>query len=177
MLTINEYGLEYGNQVESDRRYLFLKLLERLKRAGAPLDNVGLQSHLDHGKGPLAEPEIERMLREIAGMGLAITVTELDVKEAEPGRPVAERDQRAAAAIKQYLEIVLDQPAVRGVVTWGLSDRHSWLSEGGAINRGLPFDPEMRPTPVFSALLEAFGGGTGARVARSASAPLRPHQN
>ena len=40
---INEFGLEYDLRVEHDRRYHFLKLLERLKRAGVPLDGVGLQ--------------------------------------------------------------------------------------------------------------------------------------
>jgi len=52
---------------------------------------------------------------------------------------------------------------VRGVVTWGLSDRHSWLSEppqrqdaDAPPNRGLPYDVDYRPKPMYHALSEAL---------------------
>jgi endo-1,4-beta-xylanase len=57
------------------------------------------------------------------------------------------------------------EPAVRGVVTWGLSDRYSWLTEsdgaGGAVghgvvakdNRGLPYDSAYQAKPMYWALL------------------------
>ena len=41
-LMLNEYSLEYDSREERDRRYLFLKLVEGLKRSGAPLDGIGL---------------------------------------------------------------------------------------------------------------------------------------
>jgi endo-1,4-beta-xylanase len=50
-LMLNEYGLEYDLPEERDRRYLLLKLLERLRGADAPLDGLGIQSHLDLRKG------------------------------------------------------------------------------------------------------------------------------
>ena len=54
-LFINEFGLDYDLPDDQDRRRLLLKLLERLRKAGAPLDGLGVQAHLDLGKGPLAQ--------------------------------------------------------------------------------------------------------------------------
>lgn len=170
-LMINEFGLEYDSQVERDRRYHFLKLLERLKRAGVPLDGVGLQAHLDLSKGTLSADVLGRFLKEIADLGLFIVISELDVKEREYILPVEQRDDRVADETKRYLDIALGQPAVRGLVTWGLSDRHSWLQvtqedlarypnawkDGSTpgLNRGLPFDYSLRPKPMYRAIAES----------------------
>ena len=86
-LMLNEYSLEYDSREERDRRYLFLKLIEGLRRSGTPLDGIGLQGHLDLRKGTVATASIAAFLRELADMGLAIVVTELDVKEADYAAP------------------------------------------------------------------------------------------
>lgn len=171
-LLINEYGLEYDNVEERDRRYLLLKLLERLKQTKTPLDGLGLQSHLDLSKGHVSETAIVPFLREVANMGLSITVTELDVKEADYVAPVADRDRMVADETRRYLDIVLNQSNVLGVTTWGLSDRHSWLQvtpqdyarfpgawangSGPGLNRGLPFDSSMQPKPMYYAIRDAL---------------------
>jgi endo-1,4-beta-xylanase len=170
-LMINEFGLEYDLRVEHDRRYHFVKLLERLKGAGVPLDGVGLQAHLDLSKGTLSADVLGRFLKEIADLGLFIVISELDVKEHEYILPVEQRDGRVADEAKRYLDIALGQPAVRGLTTWGLSDRHSWLQvtqddlarypnawKDGSTpgpNRGLPFDYALRPKPMYRAIAEA----------------------
>src|SRR5258707_8293227 len=82
-LMINEFALDYDIPVENDRRYCLLKLIENLKNAGAPLDGIGLQAHLDLGKGPFSEKTFADFLRELAGFGLKLAITELDVKEYE----------------------------------------------------------------------------------------------
>ena len=170
-LAINDYGFEYENQTEKQRRSAFLRLLERLKRRNAPLDVVGVQAHLDLAKGPLKERTIANFLREVAGFGHEIIITELDVKERDLSIPLEERDRLVAAETLRYLEIVLDQPAVRGVMTWGLSDRHSWLqtsnsnlngdtsaatSNERALNRGLPYDESFNAKKMYWAIRHAF---------------------
>jgi endo-1,4-beta-xylanase len=74
--------------------------------------------------------------------------------------PVEERDKRVADEMTRYLDVVLDEPAVEGVVTWGLSDRYSWLNTRwrnfGTRNRGLPFDENLAPKPVTRAIFEAL---------------------
>ena len=101
-LMINEFGLEYELRLEHDRRYHLLKLLERLKHAGVPLDGVGLQAHLNLSKGPLATDGLSRLLKDIADLGLFILISELDVKEHEYILPVEQRDARVADETLQF---------------------------------------------------------------------------
>ncbi|MGH7738042.1 MAG: endo-1,4-beta-xylanase [Candidatus Tyrphobacter sp.] len=171
-LIVNEYGLEYDLPEERDRRYLFLQLLERLKNAGAPIDGVGVQAHLDLRKGHIATASIAAFLREVAAMGLSIAVTELDVKEADYIAPMETRDRLVADEVRRYLDVVLAQQGITGVTTWGLSDRHSWLEviaadyarfpgawthgDGPGLNRGLPLDSSMRRKPMYYAIRDAL---------------------
>ena len=173
-LMLNEFGLEYDSREERDRRYLFLKLVEGLKRAGAPLDGIGLQGHLDLRKGTVSTSSIIEFLKELAGMDLEIVVTELDVKESDYTAPADVRDRMVADEVRRYLDAVLAQKRVTGVVTWGLSDRHSWLQvldedyrrfpgawskgDGPGLNRGLPYDASMRRKPMYRAIEAAFQG-------------------
>ena len=76
-----------------------------------------------------------------------------------------------ADEVRRYLEVVMAEPAVRGLSTWGLSDRHSWLQvtpedlarypgawkdgSNPGVNRGLPFDTSMKPKPMYRAIAEA----------------------
>lgn len=174
-LLINEYGLEYDFEVEEHRRYHLLRLLERLKAASVPLDGVGLQSHLDLRKGHVSSGRIARFLDDIAQLGLEIVITELDVHEADFIADPNIRDQAVADEVRRYLDIVLQQKAVVGVSTWGLSDRYSWLDlsaedlasyqnawtdgTGPGLNRGLPFDADLRPKKMYRAMLEALSAG------------------
>lgn len=160
-LYINEYGLDYDGQVERDRRATLLRLIESLKKAGVPFHGIGIQGHLyGRGKSKFSQESLRRFLADVAGHGLRITITELDVPEADVSLPVEERDKRVADEMKRYLDVVLDELAVEGVVTWGLSDRYSWLNTRwrsfGTRNRGLPFDENLAPKPVTRAIFEAL---------------------
>lgn len=171
-LMLNEYGLEYATEVEDARRYHLLRLVERLRSAGAPLDGVGLQAHLDLRKGPVATDRIAAFVGELAQMGLRIVVSELDVREADYTADPAARDRAVADETRRYLDTVLAEPAVAGVSTWGLSDRYSWLDvtaddlagyrnawtdgTGPGVNRGLPWDSDLRPKPMRAAIAAAL---------------------
>ena len=160
-LAVNDYGFDYDNPTEAARRRSFLRLLEQLKAAGAPLHEVGVQAHLDLGKGPIRRDVVAPFLQAIADLDLRIVISELDVQERDFTLPLAERDRRVADEVRRYLDIALDQPAVEGVITWGLSDIHSWLQqpelvEAHGLNRGLPYDAALRPKPMYRALRDAF---------------------
>jgi endo-1,4-beta-xylanase len=171
-LIINEYGLEYDLPAEAARRYYLLKLLERLKGGGIPLDGLGVQAHLDLRKGSISQSAVADFLREVADMGLSIVVTELDVKEADYAATAVERDRMVADEVRRYLDVALSERAVTGVTTWGLSDLHSWLEItkddyarfSGAwadgtrpgFNRGLPLDSSMRAKPMYFAIRDAL---------------------
>jgi endo-1,4-beta-xylanase len=160
-LYINEYGLDYDGQVERDRRATLLRLIERLKKADVPFHGIGIQGHLyGRGKSKFSQEALRRFLADVAGHGVKISITELDVPEADITLPVEERDRRVADEITRYLDVVLDEPAVEGITTWGLSDRYSWLNarwrDSGTKNRGLPFDENLESKPVTRAMLEAL---------------------
>lgn len=173
-LLINEFSLDYDIPVERERRRHLLRLLERLLKAGVPLHGLGVQGHLDLQKRPFSARVFEAFLAEVAGMGLDIVITELDVREADLIQPPQVRDRLVAEHAKAYLDVALDQPATKGVITWGITDRHSWLELGEAdlarfpgawqdgtspgLNRGLPFDSDLRAKPMYYALAAAFQG-------------------
>lgn len=166
-LMINDYSLCYDNPVDEARRTQMLRLVERIKASGTPLDMVGLQGHLELRKGRISQPKVARFIQDLSAMGVEVAITELDVLEDDLDRPVAERDARVAEAAQDLLDVVADQTAVGSVVTWGLSDTQSWLQDRlpvtkaaqacspvdcGKMNRGLPFDGEMQPKPMHAAL-------------------------
>lgn len=170
-LSLNEFGLTYTYKEERDKRYHLLRLLERLRKANAPIDGVGLQSHLDLAKQDAFDPKVVAdFIAEIAGMGLEIRVTELDVKEYDYMASVETRDARVADAVQRYLDVVLASPAVTQVCCWGLSDRYSWLKvepadlarghwaegAGPGLNRGLPLDSDMRPKAFWRVIKTAL---------------------
>jgi endo-1,4-beta-xylanase len=160
-LYVNEYGLDYDGQVERDRRAALLRLIESLKKSDTPFHGIGIQGHLyGRGRSPFSQEALRRFLADVAAHGLKITITELDVPEADVSLPVEERDRRVAAEVARYLDVVMDEPAVEGIVTWGLSDRYSWLNAklrgSGTRNRGLPFDENLAPKPVKQAIVETL---------------------
>jgi endo-1,4-beta-xylanase len=86
----------------------------------------------------------------------------MDVNDRATGT-VEVRDAVVAEAYRQYLELVLKEPAVRAVLTWGITDRYTWLNsegprEDGLAKRPLPFDGEYRATTAFFAVRGAFDG-------------------
>lgn len=152
-LFINEYDLDYDLPVQRDKRYLLLKLLERLKREGVPLDGIGLQAHLDQRAQAHFNPRIlADFLNDVGALGLEIRISELDVKEIDLAAPTVIRDRHVARVIASYLDVALDNRAVGSVTCWGLSNRYSWLGD----TRSLPLDRHMRRTAVHDAIAAAF---------------------
>jgi endo-1,4-beta-xylanase len=160
-LFINEFGLDYDFPVERDKRYLLLKLLEGLKKAGAPIDGLGIQAHLELAKQDRFDPKVlARFLNDIGSLGLEIRISELDVKEADGTLPVGARDAKVADAVRRYLDVAMANRAVGTISCWGLSDRYSWLEPPGGkagANRGLPLDAALAPTPMYRAIADAYG--------------------
>jgi endo-1,4-beta-xylanase len=159
-LYINEYGLVYDNRRARARRRAMLRLVEQLRRRNAPLDAIGIQGHLP-GAAPFSERALRRFLSELAAMGVKIAVTELDVREQDLTLSVTERDRIVADEVRRFLDVFLAEPAVIGVLTWGISDRHSWLTtagmrNNGQINRGLPLDQWLVPKPMYDAIAQAM---------------------
>jgi endo-1,4-beta-xylanase len=161
-LIINDDDLEYDEPERELKRTIYLRLLTALKHEGVPVHAFGLEAHLKPWRN-LAEKPYRRFLAELAGLGLMIYVTELDVCDRFLPPDIAARDQAVAAFAKRYLDIVLDEPATRTVMTWGLSDRATWMLRDAAGRRAdllpprpLPYDAQLAPKPMRAALMAAF---------------------
>jgi endo-1,4-beta-xylanase len=166
-LVVNEYDIELDAPEQEARRLALLHLLERMRRSGTPVDVVGVQAHLTAvGGPPFSAPVLRRFLAEIAGLGLKIQITELDVTDEHAPADLAVRDRLVADTYRRFLDAALDEPAVKMVVTWGLSDRHSWIVRretyqakwrtDDEASRPLPFDADLQPKPACEAMAQAF---------------------
>jgi endo-1,4-beta-xylanase len=60
---------------------------------------------------------------------LKILITEMDVADHLLPSNVVVRDRIVAGIYEDYLSVVLDEPAVIALITWGLSDRYAGISE------------------------------------------------
>ena len=166
-LVVNEYDVELDAPEQEARRIALLHLLEEMRRSGTPVDAVGIQAHLSAAGGPpFSAPLLRRFLADIASLGLTIQITELDVTDENVPADVPVRDRLVADTYRRFLDPALDEPAVKMVVTWGLSDRHSWIVRretyqakwrtDSAASRPLPFDADLEPKPAFDAVAGAF---------------------
>jgi endo-1,4-beta-xylanase len=169
LLTYNEYGIEAETRAGEQKREAVIELLRRMVARRVPVDAVGVQSHIAAavaagGNKSAATQYGAGLMRFIAAareLGLQVFITEMDVNDRALAADGPGRDAVVAAAYKQYLELVLGDPAVRLVLTWGITDRYSWLDheEGradGKPERPLLFDAAGKAKASFFAVRDAF---------------------
>jgi endo-1,4-beta-xylanase len=161
-LVYNDYFLETEDAAGEAKRSAVWSMLSDLKKRGVPIHALGVQSHLV-GDANVTGPNFGRFLQAVSDLGLEILVTELDVDERSFPADIAVRDRMVAMQYFNYLSFMLQFRATKTVLTWGLSDRYSWLTYGhkrsdGLPNRPLPYDADMNPTPVWDAIGHAFEG-------------------
>ncbi len=161
-LVFNEYGFQWGWDIGRQRRRATLRVLENLLSKGVPIHALGIQGHLDPGsEGAMDMVALGRFCDEVADLGLALQVTELDARDTSVSGSIETRDRVVADAYARFLDVVLARPATEAVLTWGVTDRHSWLTghfprpDGGTV-RGLPYDADYRRKPAWYALAAAL---------------------
>jgi len=157
---LNEFGTDYPLPWQERKRAALLKLLADLTSRQVPVQAVGLQAHLDAAE-PIDQKILSKFVTDIAAMGLKIIVTELDVRDQRLPGSIEVRDIAIAAHAKAWLDPVLACPAVLGVLTWGLSDRHSWLNDtfprdDKLDQRPLPLDAALERKPLWQAIAAAL---------------------
>jgi endo-1,4-beta-xylanase len=163
-LVINETAIEASLPLHAARRASLITLIESLLRKGVPVDGLGIQAHLRCGED-IDQKVIRTFVGDIAALGLQVIVSELDVNDADVSGTIAHRDRIAADHARRFLDSVLDEIAVKSVYCWGLSDRNTWLHyhpagwrADGTLVRPLPFDAELKPKLLGTALAQAFKG-------------------
>jgi endo-1,4-beta-xylanase len=161
LLTYNEYAIETDAADEVTKRAAVLALVRGMKNRGVPIDAVGVQSHLK-AENPAPGKGLKDFVRELRAMGLQVFITEMDVNEKELQGPDQERDAAVARIYKDYVTMMVAEPNVEAVLTWGITDRYTWLNgpktarPDGTPQRCLPFDADYQPAPAFFALRDAL---------------------
>jgi endo-1,4-beta-xylanase len=162
MLVWNENWLEEETPEGESKRVTMLQRLKDMKSRNVPIHGIGIQSHLigDHAAAYVG-PGFHRFLHEVNEMGFKIIISELDVSDQNLPADAGARDQAIANLYYSYLSAVLKHKNVIAVLTWGLSDKYTWLSSYKARPdklpvRPLPFDGNMNPKPVWNAIARAF---------------------
>jgi endo-1,4-beta-xylanase len=160
VLVYNESWLEPEDRSTETRRRAVLTLLTNLRKRGVPVHALGVQSHI-FAETRACGPNFERFLEEISDLGLAILVTEMDVRDQHLPGEIGVRDRMVAQQYYDYLSFMLRFKSVKTVVTWGLTDRYTWIgghnprTDGQSV-RPLPYDEDLKPTLARSAMQLAF---------------------
>ena len=100
-----------------------------MKADKVPIDAVGIQSHIHAGWSTADSKGLREWMATLRRMGLKIFVTELDINDdtLKTDDP-AEIDAAVAKSYHDYMDVIVSEPAVAAVLTWGVTDAHSWLA-------------------------------------------------
>jgi endo-1,4-beta-xylanase len=158
VLFLNDYNLE-NNPVKGAT---FLRLVERLLKAGAPIGGIGTQSHLDI---EIPAGRITTFMRDAAAFGLPIHVSELDASKRRDGgfdpRSARQKQDQQTARVAELAEAFMALPARQrfAFTVWGLRDSDSWLTRDARAGSGdspLLFDAGGQPNAMAEAVVAAF---------------------
>ena len=160
ILFLNDYNLESNPK----KRAGFLRLAESLLKAGAPLQGLGTQTHLEI---ELAPGMVTTAMRDLASLGLPIHVSEMDVSTRLYRRvdlsTAADRSRRQAALVHEVVDSFMALPPRQrfAITLWGARDKDSWLQRSPnpvGVDRPLLFDDQGRPKPAAAAFVAALTG-------------------
>jgi endo-1,4-beta-xylanase len=155
-LVLNDYDLENVGPRFEARRAIAIDVVRRLQGRNIRIDAIGLQGHL-YAERPIDRDGLARFVRDLRALGVGVLVTELDVIDWRLPADAAVRDRRAAAHVEAFLQALDAEGTLDTVVTWGITDRHSWIAEtfprdDGLPPRPLPLDAGYRAKPMLEAI-------------------------
>jgi len=145
ILVYNDFNIETVN-AKSDALF---NLVSGFKQQGIPINAIGLQMHLTSGGIDISS--LTANMQRFAQLGLQIYITEMDVRYPTP---ISAANLQAQATIyKNVLNACLQQPACKGLQTWGFTDKYSWIpSTFAGLGDALEFDANYSAKPAYFAL-------------------------
>ena len=139
-------------------------LVSGLVNQGVPIDGVGWQMHQIN---PFRIQQAHRTnAQRLGSLGLEVSITEMDVRISLP--TTAQELSEQALAYRDLVEFCLAQPNVKTLVTWGFTDKYSWIPGFfSGFGDALIFDMNYQPKPAYTSMLSALG---------APPPPLRSHR-
>jgi endo-1,4-beta-xylanase len=149
LLFYNDYGAELINK-KSDGIY---RLIKGLKKEGAPVDGIGFQAHISYDQD-LPEESLRANFKRFSDLGLVIHITEMDVAVPNGKEHDADALQKQARQYEKYLRVCLETPNCQALLTWGLTDKYSWVDSAALL-----FDRGYAPKPAYDAVKRVLNAG------------------
>lgn len=161
MLCYNDYDIESEAPAHAAKRTAVLAMVRGMKQRGVPIDAMGIQGHISAGLSNKYGAGLTVFLNEVKAIDLKLFISEMDVNDRALPPANDARDREVATRYKQFLDVGLANEGVFALLTWGLTDRYTWLNgedsrEDHLPERCLPFDAELKPTASFFAELDAI---------------------
>lgn len=150
-LFYNDYLIEADNPKS---RLMLAKLLA-FRKAGMPIDGIGLQTHMK--SFPFNSPSIfTNNFQMLQREGFDLAITEMDVPlQGSPSGGYKTEEETRAAIYRQFTEWVIEFKFV-GLLVWGLYDPQSWVYHFPDVFPGgsdpLLFDWKFQPKPSYFAV-------------------------
>jgi endo-1,4-beta-xylanase len=159
-LRYNDYSIE-----NLPKRRGTIALVKKLQEQHVPISGLGSQSHAN-----LVWPSealLDSALTDFAGLGIPISITELDVDSSQRGQQnqsadvaqnaqasgggvVSAADQKLADQYASLFRVFLKhRKHIKLVTFWGVTDQDSWRRNGSP----LLFDGNWKPKPAFNAVI------------------------
>lgn len=154
------YYNDYGAEGLNDKAMAIYRLVRGMKKRGVPIHGVGLQMHIDASGYPL-NSGLKRNIQRLTDLGLKVHITEMDVRLTTPASKASLERQRRI--YRDIMEVCLENPNVTAVLTWGLTDRYTWIpqhapSSWAGMGEPLLFDVNYGKKPAFYGVQEALKG-------------------
>jgi GH35 family endo-1,4-beta-xylanase len=140
-LTLNFSQTEAASDLWQQRTLAMIR--ETLDRGVRP-DILGIQAHL----GRLTEQSWDRFcstIQAFQSFGIPIHITESTLSSGND-LPPKESEEKQAQDLETFYTFLFDQPMVKAVVWWDLTDRHSFCLVGGLLRQ------DLSPKPAFESL-------------------------
>jgi GH35 family endo-1,4-beta-xylanase len=149
LLFYNDYGGE-GLSQKSNRIY---DLVQSLRTQGVPIDGVGLQMHIT-ASNPPSEASIASNMQRLAGLGLRVNISEMDVRIRD--LPAQTKFETQRSVYHAIVGVCVAEPRCDAVTFWGFTDAHSWIDAQFGADDPLLFDEQYGAKPAYYGVLDAL---------------------
>lgn len=123
-------------------------LMQDLLSKGVPVHGVGLQMHI-----PLVRnynlDNVRANVDRLNALGLDVQITEMDVSINNYNGTIEQALQAQGQFYSNVMQLCMDAASCSALVTWGVSDRYTWL---GSNNAPLLFDIAYQSKPAYHEL-------------------------
>jgi endo-1,4-beta-xylanase len=108
-------------------------------------------------EGPPGPEALAANMRRLGDLGLLVQITEMDVRTQYHSISEEEKLELQAKMYRQVIETCLSAENCNAFITWGLTDRYSWIpGYTGSPDMPLLFDRTGRPKPAYEAVRQAL---------------------